>query len=126
MCASLAPAGGERMRSPALGAQRGRRVRGRCGASMGPISRGTPPPARCARHLPAKLILQSYDPRLGITWYVMSPKTEVHVLQETDVVASVLGLKSARQRITPFRLISSIENGLPVGALDRVAKTIAP
>ena len=48
------------------------------------------------------------------------------MLTDPDVVAGVLGLRMPRRQTTPFHLIASIENGLPVGALDRLAKTIAP
>ena len=48
------------------------------------------------------------------------------MLTEPNAVAGVLGLRTSRSPTTPFHLITSIENGLPVGALDRLAKTIAP
>ena len=48
------------------------------------------------------------------------------MLTEPNAVAGVLGLRTSRSPTTPFHLIASIENGLPVGALDRLAKTIAP
>ena len=48
------------------------------------------------------------------------------MLAEPDVVADVLGLRSARTRTTPFWLISSIEAGLPVAALERLARAVAP
>ena len=47
------------------------------------------------------------------------------MLAEPDVVANVLGLAPVRERTT-FQLISSIEAGLPVEAVDRLAKAIAP
>ena len=46
------------------------------------------------------------------------------MLAEPDVVADVLGLRSARTRTTPFWLISSIEAGLPVAALERLARAM--
>jgi putative toxin-antitoxin system antitoxin component (TIGR02293 family) len=48
------------------------------------------------------------------------------MLTEPNAVAGVLGLRTSSSPTTPFHLIASIENGLPVGALDRLAKTIAP
>jgi putative toxin-antitoxin system antitoxin component (TIGR02293 family) len=48
------------------------------------------------------------------------------MLTDPSVVADVLGLRIGRGAATPFHLISSIEKGLPVGALDRLAKAIAP
>lgn len=48
------------------------------------------------------------------------------MLAEPDVLADMLGLRSAQKRTTPFQLISSIEAGLPVEALERLARAIAP
>ena len=53
-------------------------------------------------------------------------KRGLPMLAEPDVVANVLGLRPARRRTTPFQLISSIEAGLPVEAVDRLARAIAP
>ena len=48
------------------------------------------------------------------------------MVSEHDVVADVLGVSAARKRTTPFQLISSIEAGLPVEAVHRLARAIAP
>lgn len=48
------------------------------------------------------------------------------MLTEPDIVANMLGLPAARKRTTPFQLISSIEAGLPVDAVNRLAHAIAP
>lgn len=47
------------------------------------------------------------------------------MLAEPDIVADMLGLPPSQGR-TPFQLISFIEAGLPVAALDRLARAIAP
>src|SRR5215212_8970399 len=51
---------------------------------------------------------------------------ERSMLAEPDIVANVLGLRAARKRTTPFQLIASIEAGLPVEAVDHLARAIAP
>src|SRR5215210_6148477 len=48
------------------------------------------------------------------------------MLAEPDIIADMLGLSAARKRTTHFQLISSIEAGLPVAAVDRLARAIAP
>jgi putative toxin-antitoxin system antitoxin component (TIGR02293 family) len=48
------------------------------------------------------------------------------MLAESQAVAAVLGLKGARSGTTPLQLIASIERGLPVAAVDRLAKAVAP
>jgi putative toxin-antitoxin system antitoxin component (TIGR02293 family) len=41
-------------------------------------------------------------------------------------VAEVLGIAKARQKGSPFYLLTSIEQGFPVASLDRVAALVAP
>lgn len=47
---------------------------------------------------------------------------------EAELVAQAIGLRvtGAGRDATPFYLIDTIENGLPVASLDRLARTIAP
>ncbi len=47
------------------------------------------------------------------------------MLAEPDFVADMLGLTASAAQ-PPFRLMSSIEAGLPVDAVDRLARTVAP
>src|SRR5690554_2479761 len=46
---------------------------------------------------------------------------------QIKAIASVLGIERAdRDGITPMGLVSRLEKGLPVAALDRMARLIAP